>query len=119
MIILSEESIWILIPVVALLVVALAVYLRYRKDMALIAKGGKLPTKDRAPEGDLATGLILLGLGIALYLGFFYGLGGFGAYMIAPLVLFFVGIAFLLLYWAKKPKKEKKVKSKVKKKKKR
>ena len=115
-----SDTVYILIPIVASIIVGLAIFLRYKKDMAMIKKG--INPQAIKEEDNLTAGLILLGIAIGLYFGFYYGFGGFDAYMIAPLVLFFIGIALLLSYWAKtkrgvklKPKKRT-VKKKVKKK---
>jgi hypothetical protein len=104
---LTSENIWILVPIFALLIGGLAIILKYKKDIAMIAKGlHPHAHKKNDKHDDLTSGLIMLGIGIALYIGFLYGLGGFGAYMIAPLILIFVGIALLLSYWAKTGKKK-------------
>jgi len=101
----SENMIWILVPIFALLIGGLAIILKFKKDMAMISKGlHPHAHKKNDKHEDLTSGLIMLGIGIALYVGFLYGLGGFGAYMIAPLILIFVGIALLLSYWAKTKK---------------
>ena len=103
----AEDSIWVLVPIFVLLVAGLAIFLKYRKDMAMIAKGMHPHVhKKHDRKDDLTSGLIMIGIGLALYIGFYYGLGGFGAYMIAPLILFFVGIALILSHWAKTGKKK-------------
>ena len=103
----SSESIWILVPIFALLIAGLAIILKYKKDVAMIARGlHPHAHKKNDKHDDLTSGLIMLGIGIALYIGFLYGLDGFGAYMIAPLILIFVGVALLLSYWAKTGKKK-------------
>jgi hypothetical protein len=103
---LSSENVWILVPIFALLIGGLAILLKYKKDMAMIARGlHPHAHKKNDKHDDLTSGLIMLGIGIALYVGFLYGLGGFGAYMVAPLILIFVGIALILSYWAKTGKK--------------
>ncbi|MAG78708.1 hypothetical protein CL616_05075 [archaeon] len=114
----AEESIWILVPIFALLIAGLAIYLKYKKEMAMVSKGLH-PHKKSRKEDELTSGLIMIGIGIALYFGFLYGFGGFGAYMIAPLILIFVGFALLLSYLAKRKISKKPVKKRVKRKKKR
>ena len=113
----TEETIWILVPIIVLLIAGLAIVLRYKKDMAMIAKGiHPVKHKQTKKEDNLTSGLILIGIGVALYLSFYYGLDGFQAYMIAPLVLFFIGIALVLSYLAKGRIKKKTVKKKLKRK---
>ena len=99
-------DVWILIPIFAIFVAGIAIFLKYKKDMLLIAKGREPLREKDEKEGDLTAGLILIAIAIGLYIGFYYGIDGFQAYMIAPLVCFFVGIALLLSYWAKTKKQK-------------
>lgn len=89
---------WI-VPVVGTImgciVAMIAIYYGHKVDMLKIEKGLYKPMP--VAQRTLMAGLILVGIGAALFIGIYWGTG-LSAWLIAGLVPCFIGIALLISY---------------------
>jgi len=95
------------IPFAGMAVVIIAIYLEYKKKMAMIEKG-LVPEEEKekykdAPENRLAWGIAILGIGISLLIRWKFNLDG---EFIASLIFVSIGIGLLVSYFWKKTTNE-------------
>lgn len=74
---------------------ALAIYLDYKKKMAMIEKGLVPEDEKYRPENRLGWGIAILGIGISLVVTMIFHLN---SYVIVGLILTSIGIALLVSY---------------------
>lgn len=77
------------------MVAMIAIYYGHKKDMLIIEKG--LYKRMPVAQKTLMAGLILVGIGAALFIGIYWGTG-LSTWLIAGLVPGFTGIALLISY---------------------
>ncbi|RJX18730.1 MAG: hypothetical protein C4575_10260 [Desulforudis sp.] len=91
----------VIISVVFVFVIILRIF-SHRERMAMIAKGIAPPGEDeaaaRTPQSQLEKGLVTTLVGLALLVGL--GTIGIGPWLLGGLIPMFVGIAYLISYFA-------------------
>ena len=73
----------------------IAIYLDYKKKMAMIERGLVPEDEKSRPEDRLGWGIVILGIGLSFIIGWLFNLNG---QIIAGLILASIGIALLVSY---------------------
>ncbi|KCZ72779.1 hypothetical protein ANME2D_01213 [Candidatus Methanoperedens nitroreducens] len=83
------------IPLAGVGIAALAIYLDYKKKMAMIEKGLVPEEEEYRPESRLGWGIAILGIGISLIISWIFNLDN---RVMAGLILASIGVALLVTY---------------------